>query len=376
MRCSSQRGVCLFTMRLWLLFTCALASKNLIGIDSHQWFLPKDDSHLNFSNISMALDTLFHDPPLNPLCNMPHRAVIVTYSNKFHMKLLSLQWKSIKLMRNPNLSCVTRRFMTICLDSDCFAMCKDMNLFNCALVQTTVPLSPSIYLKGAFFYLSFIKYLIIREVFKKATEAFFIDADVLIYCNPWQAGIFSNTAFDFIYSPERVRNRNKINGGQYFLRNTFKVQKWLHLMIQSRDLICNPKQMSSSSSAAIHRKSFTGSALSRSRYTGRYLSSSPAAPLLDQDYARIYADQVGLKATWAPVSALGAHVHHQSNITDFPRSACTNHVCGVTGFLLYHFFLRMYCSVSLLIFAGAEKVSIMQKYLLARQKQESENYRH
>lgn len=326
---------------LWQM-VCGVLIATSVTTDA-SWSLPKDDSHIDFSNISFTLNRLFHDP-LDIECKMPQKAVIVTYSNKHHMQLLSLQRQSMNLAKAPNRACLAERFLTVCLDPDCFTLCNSMHLYNCVLVHTTsLDFPPSTYLQGAFFYLSFIKYLIIREVFKQASEAFFVDADVLIYCNPWHAGIFADTRFDFIYSVERTRRREKMNGGQYFLRNTKKVQLWLRLMIQAREIICNPvhnyKQHTSGSSFS-QKKIISSPTISRQekltrqvRPTKRFLQPMyhKGPPLLDQDYARIFADQVDLKTTWAPLSHLGAHNHHPLNMSAIPRNVCTNHICGVTG---------------------------------------------
>jgi hypothetical protein len=220
-------------------------------------------------------------------------------------------------------------------------------------------------LEGAFFYLSFLKYLIIREALLLASEVFFVDADVLVYCNPWShLSLFNNTSYDYVYSPEYVHRRSYINGGQYFLRNTAKVKEWLQLMIQSRQLICQPhtsnekQHQPQGSQRTRTRSSLSLSPSSLSSLSGGGGSRPPPSPagnsnnkkqqlpLLDQDYARMYAEQIGLKLTWAPVRELGSHNHHRSgsssssrphsgsnssNLHLFPSTACTNHVCGITG---------------------------------------------
>ena len=306
-------------MRVFAL-TAALATAP-VGVTSaavSEWQLPPNDKHLDFSNISSTLQSLFTHS-LDHSCGMPQTAVIFTYSNKYHMEMLRMQYESTRVMGGSNEACLAARFVTVCLDKDCHHTCLELGLHHCTLVSTTnIVYPPSNFLQGAFFYLSYIKYLLIQEFFKFATELFFVDADVLVYCNPWQrVSLFNNTDVDFVYSPEYLKRRSHINGGQYFLRKTAKVKEWLQLMIGSRSIICKPR-------VGRPRPPVIGNPSPR--------TTSSKVLLLDQDYARIYAEKVGLKIAWASSKELGSHNHLRvKNVSLFPPSACTNHVCGVTG---------------------------------------------
>jgi hypothetical protein len=323
-----------------LLCTGAISAAQVV------WTLPKDDSHIDFSNISTSLRGLF-SKEIDPRCKMPQSSIIVTYSNKYHMDLLALQHQSTSVLGGIDEACLSMRFVTVCLDRDCFAMCHSLQLYNCVLVSTTnLVYPPSSFLEGAFFYLSFLKYLILQEIFKEASEVFFIDADVLLYCNPWMHHIFDNKNRDFLYSLESVSQRRRINGGQYFLRNTVKVKEWLSMMIQARELVCKPRTQRDkvstrqrfisglTSSSSSNRRSSFRSVTRRAniiippRHEATNRRIKPL--LLDQDYAGIFAEKVGLNYTWTPTHQLGSH-NHRRNVVLFPPTACTNHVCGTTG---------------------------------------------
>ena len=269
---------------------------------------------------------------------MPQRAAIITYSNKYHMQLLQLQHESTHVLGGVDERCLAWRFVTVCLDGECYDECLNMKLHNCVLVATSnVVYPPSQFLQGAFFYLSFVKYLIIREALTQATELFFVDADVLLYCNPWlHLRLFSNSSdYEYVYCPEYVNRRNYINGGQYYLRNTKKVQEWLRLIIKSRQLICEPQYNSERETLPFIKSSkvkHSPAGLKRPQVSSVSVNRKPKKPLLDQDYARIFAEKAGLRYTWAPIKELGSHNHYRANnFKVFPPTACTNHVCGITG---------------------------------------------
>ena len=170
--------------------------------------------------------------------------------------LLLLQHQSMKV--NNQIQCLSNFFVTLCMDRKCYRECKSHSLLNCVYVRTKFALLPPSsfsYLKNAYGYINYLKIAVHRAALKYVDSFFFIEADVLIYKNPWDENVFigrkadgsiiPNTSYDFMYQRERPRNKNnndlscenglKLNGGQYYFLNSEPTRKFLDSLVLNRN---------------------------------------------------------------------------------------------------------------------------------------------
>jgi hypothetical protein len=81
-------------------------------------------------------------------------------------------------------SCLEQRFITVCLDAKCSAVCTKHNVTNC--VELAMPELPGAdFAKGPYFFFTWLKHELLYEALQVAEEAFYFDIDALVLRNPW-----------------------------------------------------------------------------------------------------------------------------------------------------------------------------------------------
>jgi hypothetical protein len=214
------------------------------------WSLPSNDDFLIFSNISKMVDTLitFSDDRLKNSCKFSETSIIATYSTNYLVPLLRYQYESTKLYGGVDSYCISKRFITICVDHGCYHSCMNEGFLNCVLVDMMIAEFPaSDFRKGAYNYLTHVKTLLIKSLLDSTDDLFFIDADVLLYRNPWKRDYFKNLTTakgsigdncEFMYQLESFTDPLSVNGGQYYIRNTPAIHRYLDQMLSHREQIC------------------------------------------------------------------------------------------------------------------------------------------
>lgn len=147
--------------------------------------------------------------------------------------------------------CLEPRLLVVCMDRKCAEICRTSRLMNC--VHIDMPeLPPSEYRTNAFAYVSWFRLELMREALTLVEEVYCIDADILLFLNPWVdtrrvrteadgshnsnagANVDSSVAndsvelpaaYDFMYQREKGHNSSvgcggDLNGGQLYLRRT------------------------------------------------------------------------------------------------------------------------------------------------------------
>lgn len=190
-------------------------------------------------------------------CFMPKSSIMFTYSNYYTMPFIYLQQQSMEVWNLT--SCFQKRFITVCLDKKSYHMCLKYNISHCVYLDLP-DMSPSQFNQGDYIIFTYIKQDLIIEALKYANEIFFIDADVLLFHNPWpsiylkddenQTLLADNSImYDIRYQRERGGNgncgnpdRGHVNSGVMYLRNTTKVNEfYIPFMRKNRDIIIAAK---------------------------------------------------------------------------------------------------------------------------------------
>jgi hypothetical protein len=115
-------------------------------------------------------------------CVMPPSSIMFTYATKYMQDLLLLRQRAMEVWGLR--SCLERRFITACLDQQCFEFCQKHKIGQCIWIK--MPEMPaSDFAKDAYFYLTYLPVEFFVEALKVVKEAFYFDADVLLLRNPW-----------------------------------------------------------------------------------------------------------------------------------------------------------------------------------------------
>ena len=142
------------------------------------------------------------------------------------MRLLILQKQSMDLYPNQY-GCLKKQFVTVCMDSKCYTECQKHRLFNCFYLNLTVELPPADYMSGAYAFICWIRFPILLATFEVATEVLLIEADVLLYKNPFEMDLFqgrdqygnmTGVRYECMFQNERCNSsyacEQPINGGK------------------------------------------------------------------------------------------------------------------------------------------------------------------
>jgi hypothetical protein len=189
-------------------------------------------------------------------CSIPDGAVIFTLSNHHLFQLILTRQK---IMHKAGiLSCLEKRFVTVCLDDKCLSMCNTNKVKNC--VKIVIPETPmsgfgthaSEYQKNSYNYIVWVKYEMFVASMLVANEVFYFDADVMVYGNPFpeaqwgrdQTGKKIPGPYDIMYQRERGMKEKgcggSVNGGLWYLHNTTRLfDLWFPKVMQHRADIIN-----------------------------------------------------------------------------------------------------------------------------------------
>jgi hypothetical protein len=189
-------------------------------------------------------------------CDVPDGAFIFTLSNHHLLPLLTLRHQI--MTKAGSLQCIKKRFITVCLDKKCLELCSSNHLPNCVLLM--IPETPygevgnkaTAYTKNAYNYIVWVKYEMFVEALFVANEFFYMDADVMLFRNPFPDTRFGRNSmgkqiegeYDIMYQRERgVKERGcggSINGGLFWLRNTTVLHEdFFPALIKHREEIIN-----------------------------------------------------------------------------------------------------------------------------------------
>lgn len=169
-------------------------------------------------------------------CQIPKSGIIFSYSNHHLFPLVRLQYRAMKC--GGQFDCLNQRFLTVCLDIKCHALCKQHNITNC--IQLDIPETPLVgFGKGskqdkyAYNFLTWLKYDMLKTALLYAAEqVFYFDADVILLRNPWpevgygrdKSGNVIKGTYDIMYQRERgmtVRDcGGSVNGGMIYMLNS------------------------------------------------------------------------------------------------------------------------------------------------------------
>ena len=117
---------------MFLLFLIALLINKVFSF----WQIPFHDSHLNFSHFHEKIKHVIHRRELwDNDCSIPPGAIIVTLGNQHYFPLLKAQLHAMELYEGGQY-CLSKSFVTLCLDKLCYISCLTNGLLNCALLDT------------------------------------------------------------------------------------------------------------------------------------------------------------------------------------------------------------------------------------------------
>jgi hypothetical protein len=177
-------------------------------------------------------------------CFIPNSSVMFTYTTAYTMKFIYLQHESMKVWGLEQ--CLISRFVVACLDAESFDMCVADGL-QCAQVFLPQQLPPSDFRVGAYYYLTFFKHYLIREALSTVNEVFFIDADALLFSNPWtnanqgrdsRGKPINVGSYDMLYQRERGRTLDCAgtpNSGVMYFKNSSRMVTFARRMDSFRD---------------------------------------------------------------------------------------------------------------------------------------------
>lgn len=124
--------------------------------------------------------------------------------------------------------CLKRNFVTVCIDSQCYTECQNHHLFNCFYLNLTIDeFPPADHMTGAYGFICWIKGPILLASLEVASEVLMIEADVLLYKNPFEMDLFqgrdqfgnmTGVRYEFMFQNEGCTNSNvciqPINAGR------------------------------------------------------------------------------------------------------------------------------------------------------------------
>lgn len=219
--------------------------------------IPVNDNDTNFDDLYSKIHQVIKNRKNSTTtCHLPKASIILTTSNYHMLPLLLLQHESMKM--NNQLECLSNLFITLCMDKKCYRECQLHNLLNCAYVRAQFALLPRSsfnYLQSSYGYVNYFKILIHRATLSVVESFFFIEADVLLYRNPWDVkdlfvgrtadgSIITNSSYDFMYQRELPTiheqyndlscGNGKLNGGQYYFKSTESTRNFLNQLVIDR----------------------------------------------------------------------------------------------------------------------------------------------
>jgi hypothetical protein len=169
-------------------------------------------------------------------CSIPDGGIMFSMSNQHLVPLLTLRHRV--MAKAGVLDCLRKRFITVCLDKKCLALCKENDLPGC--IHLDIPETPlsgfgaatSAYQKYSYNYIVWLKYELFLEALLVTEEFFYFDADVMVFKNPFpdtrygrdNNGIKVEGRYEIMYQRERgMKERGcggSVNGGLYWMRNS------------------------------------------------------------------------------------------------------------------------------------------------------------
>ena len=241
-----------FELELYKNYSVAYIIKNISDFE-----MPDDDD-IDFGNLDAKIRELTRNRNRTAVanCTIPQASIVLTTSNYLMVPLLLLQHQAMKV--NNKIQCLSNFFVTLCMDRKCYRECEAHNLLNCVYVRTKFALLPPSsfsYLENAYGYINYLKIAVHRAALRCVESFFFIEADVLIYKNPWDENVFvgrkadgtviPNTSYDFMFQRERPRNKKyndlscenglSLNGGQYYFLNSEPTRNFLDSLVANRN---------------------------------------------------------------------------------------------------------------------------------------------
>lgn len=164
-------------------------------------------------------------------CFMPERTILLTYSNSYHVELLLLQRKGIRL---GGAQCLLRRFVVVCLDKACMQLCARHHIGSCVLYANE--LGRSDFDKGDYYSILLTKWELIGMLLAHNVSVLFLDDDVLLMKNPFTH--FNATQYDFRYQTEHGSGcEAAANGGQMFFQASEGARRMVQAMMRQKDVI-------------------------------------------------------------------------------------------------------------------------------------------
>jgi len=198
---------------------------------------------VDYAPLRAAVARVITTPRLPP-CVLPERAVMVTYSNSEMFPLLLMQRQAMEVTGTR--MCLQRRFITVCLDSECLQLCTRFHVPNC--VDLGIQTVASTFLENDYQWITYIKHEIMAAGLQGgADELFFFDTDVIVFGDPWSVKLQDSTGnFDLRYQVGNVPSvggqcYRGVNSGQVYLRRTNTTLAYLDAMRVYRDDILSAK---------------------------------------------------------------------------------------------------------------------------------------
>lgn len=177
---------------------------------------------------------------------------MLTYVNGPEFEMTELQLKAMDTWLPGLRKCLGVRFIVVAVDKSAYRQCLWSSVANCALVEIPGLDLFSTQFSCGFYAFSFFKYALIQAALSVIEEMFFFDADVLLFRSPWidDNGLYKisdghrvEPTYDFMFQRINAYNKNceagDVNGGQYYLRNSSKMQQFLSTMIGFKHVILN-----------------------------------------------------------------------------------------------------------------------------------------
>jgi hypothetical protein len=246
-----------------------------------------------------------------------------TVSNHHLMPLLTLRHSLMK--KAGILDCLQKRFITVCLDKKCLALCDEHGIQNC--IHLTIPETPytgfgaaiSKYQKNSYNYIVWLKYELSLESLLVTEEFFYFDADVMVFKNPFpdtrygrdNNGTKIEGHYDIMYQRERgMKERGcggSVNGGLFWMRNaTVLHEKFFPAFMKHREELINLTGRSDQDIVGDYVCLAKCCTLPTNRFMGHCVWSRDAYGFHDQDMVTFHTNCVsGLTAKMTTIKQFG-----------------------------------------------------------------------
>ena len=221
-----------------------------------------------------------------------------TYVNQYAFPLTALRNHILKLTRKA--LCLEKRLVTVCLDEECGLLCKKNRIANCT--QLDAPPTPysqysatvDVAQKHSYAFMTWLKYEMLFAALQVATEVFYLDADVMLFDNPFievpygrnSTGAKIPGEYDIMYQRERGLKElgcgGSVNGGLLYLRNSSAIHdKFIPSMLKMRNTILSGSGRSDQDIVGDYVGRLSHCSLPVSRYMGACTSSKPGDQRVD-----------------------------------------------------------------------------------------------